>query len=144
MEVSLSGLPDFVADFVAGLPQSAGEHAYLVGLVGELGAGKTTFVQKLAKVLGARESVTSPTFILARRYAIDHPPFQNLVHIDAYRLSAKERDTLGLGEYLQNPRNLVVVEWPERLPGGTPQGTPLLTFTVTGETTREIAESHEG
>jgi len=142
MEVFLTGLPDFARDFVNGLPQSVGEHAYVVGLSGELGAGKTAFVQEVAKALGVRAVVASPTYILASRYPIEHGPFRNLIHLDAYRLSPQEKDTFGWANYIQDPSNLVLAEWPQQLPGGTPKDMRVLEFTVTGKDVRDITEHY--
>ncbi|MDO8523867.1 MAG: tRNA (adenosine(37)-N6)-threonylcarbamoyltransferase complex ATPase subunit type 1 TsaE [bacterium] len=144
MEISLSALPHFAEDFIARLPKAARTRAYVVGLQGELGAGKTTFVQAVAKAFGVSEPVASPTFVIAQAYPIDREPFSRLVHVDAYRLSPEEKDTVGWRGYADEPENLILVEWPERLPSGmSPLGT-LLTFAVSGENTREISEHHAG
>jgi tRNA threonylcarbamoyladenosine biosynthesis protein TsaE len=140
MEVSLSRLPDFARAFVARLPKTAGTGACIVGLSGELGAGKTTFVQEVAKTLGVSIPVTSPTFVLAQSYPTGGPPFSRLIHIDAYRLSASDKDTLGWREYTRNPEHLIFVEWPERVPGGVLPGTVRLEFRVVDKTMREIVE----
>lgn len=142
MKVSLALLPDFAKNFVAGLPKTAGANACIVGLSGDLGAGKTAFVQEVAKVLGISSPVTSPTFILARTYPIRETPFSRLVHIDAYRLSSEEKDTFGWDTYRANPGNLIFVEWPERLPGGVPEGAVGLHFAVVAEGVRDITETH--
>lgn len=79
----------------------------LVGLDGELGAGKTTLVRGIGRALGVRGTVTSPTFVLARTHPSPKGP---LVHVDAYRLSsAAELDDLDL----DLERSIVIVEWAE-------------------------------
>ena len=138
MEVSRDELPRYAADFIAGLPEPE-DGACIVGLKGQLGAGKTTFVQEVAKVLGVSTSVTSPTFVIAQRYPVTHPHFQELIHIDAYRLSPEDKDTIGWREYAKNPKALVLVEWPERLKW-FPESAPQLSFEVSGEESREISE----
>lgn len=90
----------------------------VVVLTGALGAGKTTFVQGLARGLGVRGAVTSPTFVLAREQRSDpegpRPGGPDLVHVDAYRLAgALELDDLDLDSDLD--RSVVVVEWGEGL-----------------------------
>lgn len=142
MNVSLTELPRFAKKFVARLPQFSQQRAHIVGLSGELGAGKTAFVQEVAKALGVEHPVTSPTFILVRTYPIERPPFKHLIHIDAYRLSPTDKDTFGWKEYMKNPENLIFVEWPEHLPGGIPERTPTLSFTVLGENMRQIVETY--
>ncbi|HHT63124.1 MAG: tRNA (adenosine(37)-N6)-threonylcarbamoyltransferase complex ATPase subunit type 1 TsaE [Bacillota bacterium] len=83
----------------------------VVALTGELGAGKTLFAQGVAKGLGVKEHVTSPTFTIINEYQ-GHLPFY---HIDAYRLEGTgEIDELGLEEYF-NSSGVVLIEWPERI-----------------------------
>ena len=140
MDVVLEKMNEFAAQFAAELPRTAPRRAHIVGLSGELGAGKTTFVQAVARALGVQESVTSPTFVILQRYKTAHPLFTNLVHVDAYRLSPKEKDTIGFADYLNNPRNLILVEWPENLPRGAgfPADVPILKFETMNETIRKI------
>jgi tRNA threonylcarbamoyladenosine biosynthesis protein TsaE len=139
MEFTLEELPKFAQDFVKKLPQDARESAHVVGLKGNLGAGKTAFVQNLAKVLGVKEVVTSPTFVIAQSYATNHPVFKKLVHIDAYRLENETKDTIGLADYLNDPQNLVLIEWPAYLPTKLPEGTAVLEFKVVDEDRRNIS-----
>jgi tRNA threonylcarbamoyladenosine biosynthesis protein TsaE len=143
MEVSLADLPKFAEKFVAELPTVAGERAYVVGLSGELGAGKTTFVQSVARALGGNQSVTSPTFVFAQRYAITRPPFTSLIHVDAYRLEPGEAHTIGWQDFLKDPANLILVEWPEKMLGDFPQGAPLLKFKVIETGMRDIQYGKE-
>lgn len=140
MEVSLNELEKYAKDFIQRLPSEAGDRAYVVGLKGDLGAGKTTFVQEVAKVLGVKEQMTSPTFVIVQSYEIKHPVFKRLVHMDAYRLSGEEEDTIGFSEYMQDPQNLILVEWPENLPQGAgfPEDAPILEFKTVDENTRRI------
>lgn len=87
-------------------------------LQGDLGSGKTTFVQGVAHALGVQQHVTSPTFALVHEYRIAHPEIDTLVHADLYRLRDVDASTLadlGLDEALKNSRKLVCIEWPERL-----------------------------
>jgi tRNA threonylcarbamoyladenosine biosynthesis protein TsaE len=88
-----------------------------VALHGDLGAGKTTWVQGLAQGLGIDEPVTSPTFTI---YTIHQGPQRMLAHLDAYRLaSADEAEDLLLHEFMVSPWCLAV-EWPEKIPGWLP------------------------
>lgn len=89
--------------------------AALIVLRGDLGAGKTTFVQALAKELGVKDTVQSPTYVLMKSYPIAYKNFTRLVHIDLYRLEKPEEITaLQLENYLNDPGALVCIEWPER------------------------------
>jgi tRNA threonylcarbamoyladenosine biosynthesis protein TsaE len=91
----------------------------VIALRGNLGAGKTTFVQGLAAGLGVRAGVTSPTFILINEYRT--PQGTRLIHIDTYRLgdgdaaTLLEAESLGLEEILDTPDAVVAVEWAERI-----------------------------
>ena len=89
----------------------------VITLRGDLGAGKTTFTQQLAKHLGVTEHVVSPTFGIMKSYELfDHPYFDQLVHIDAYRIEDdSEIKPLRFEELLRQSRTLVVIEWPERI-----------------------------
>lgn len=115
-------------------------HATVLGLSGELGAGKTAFVKSFAKALGVIESVPSPTFVIARFYPIKkHSRFTQLVHIDAYRIeSLDELRPLGWEKLLNEKTNLIVVEWPENMKEKFPADARMLHFTVVDETTRMI------
>lgn len=108
-----------------------GSGAMILALTGELGAGKTTFTQALAKALGVTETVTSPTFVVMKRYPIQSERFFALVHVDLYRIDdISELAPLRFAEELANPKNLVVVEWPERAPGVIPITATPLSMTV--------------
>ncbi len=125
-------------EFVASLsPQE--DRATIVALKGNLGAGKTTFTQAVAKLLGVIEHVTSPTFILEKIYPINYKGFEKLIHIDAYRLdSGKDLLNLGWKEITEDPKNLILIEWPERIADILPEKIRKLSFTFVDETTREI------
>lgn len=86
----------------------------LVLLKGDLGTGKTTFVQGIAKGLNAEHQPNSPSFAIATEYIILDGIFR---HIDLYRLDNPEVDidTLGLPEMLTDEKAITVLEWPERL-----------------------------
>lgn len=90
-----------------------------LALSGDLGVGKTTFVQGLATAFGIHERVTSPTFTL---YNV-HRGNRTLVHLDAYRLESPDQvEDLLLEDFLVAPYCLAV-EWPERIAGWLPAGT---------------------
>ncbi|MES2216096.1 MAG: tRNA (adenosine(37)-N6)-threonylcarbamoyltransferase complex ATPase subunit type 1 TsaE [Patescibacteria group bacterium] len=92
--------------------------ALVVGLSGDLGAGKTAFTKAIAKELGITDEVTSPTFVIMKQYPITQSstPWKKLIHIDAYRLErAEEVQVLGFGELVADPKNLILIEWPENI-----------------------------
>lgn len=95
--------------------------ATVVGLYGDLGSGKTTFMQFFGEALGVKEKILSPTFVIEKIYKIAHPDFDHLIHIDAYRLeNAGEMRNLGWENIVKNPRNLIAVEWADRIAGLLP------------------------
>ena len=97
--------------------------ATVVGLVGELGSGKTSFVQGVAKAFGIKDHVTSPTFVLEKIYKLSRRfSYEHLVHIDCYRLDGpEEMSALGWDEIKSDSRNIVFIEWPERVLGAMPE-----------------------
>jgi len=98
------------------------EHAVLLTLQGDLGAGKTAFTKELAGILGVEEHVTSPTFVLAKEYKLKGQKFEKLIHIDAYRLEkGEDLRPIGFEGLLKNSSNLVVLEWPERVESSLPK-----------------------
>ncbi len=136
---SLEALADEANALVTKL-QPKSEGATLVTLSGELGAGKTSFTQAIAGALGVRSSVTSPTFVLMKIYALEGGMFKHLVHIDAYRLEgAEELKALGFDEVMSEPGNLVMLEWPEKVVGGLPKADVAITLRAVSETTRTLS-----
>lgn len=103
-------------------------------LSGELGAGKTTFVQGLARALGVEQNVTSPTFVLLQSYpTTKHAVIKTLIHVDLYRLTQPEQlASLDLNSIASDPSTLLVIEWPERNPDSWPNLLGTVEFT-TGE-----------
>ena len=112
----------------------------MVALQGELGSGKTTFIQGLGEALGIKEKILSPTFVIMKHFNIlTFKHFNNLYHLDCYRLeSAKDLAELGLVEILAGKNNLVVIEWAERIASILPVDTVWLVFKHKGGETREI------
>ena len=118
---------------------SAKERATVVALSGDLGAGKTTLTQAVARKLGVAESVISPTFVIMKMYYAKHDAYARLVHIDAYRLnSSAELERLGWGELIADPKNLILIEWPERVPEAIPVDAHRVTLSHLSEEEREI------
>jgi len=113
--------------------------AITLGLSGNLGGGKTTFLQGLAKGLGIKEKILSPTFVIQKRFVIKNKKFNNFYHIDCYRLkTAKDILELGLDETTKNPKNIIAIEWPEKIKNILPKSTILIKFKLINEQTREL------
>lgn len=85
---------------------------------GELGAGKTLFVQGMAATLGVESEVSSPTFNLMNIYEGICP----ILHFDLYRLETEEQlEDIGFFEYVEDPEGIVVVEWADKFPEALPE-----------------------
>lgn len=94
-----------------------GNTATLITLEGDLGAGKTTFVQRLAKDLGIEEVVNSPTFTIMKSYELKAGgPYSYLIHMDAYRIEdVKELEPLRFSQIMNTPGVLMCIEWPQNI-----------------------------
>ena len=104
-------------------------------LEGNLGAGKSELTRGIAKGLGVKESVTSPSFTILNVYESGLLP---LYHFDWYRLeSAEELYELGMDEYLGGD-GVAVVEWPERCPEAVPERCLRIRLETAGEDARDI------
>ncbi len=134
--VSLQEMPS-LARSVLGILSGAtkNDSAFVIALEGNLGAGKTTLVQTLAKELGVSVVVQSPTYVLMKSYPIQFGSFTTLIHIDAYRLDVPEEfSALKPEKFLNDPHVLVCIEWPERLKGVLPETDMKLVFShIEGE-----------
>ncbi len=98
------------------------EAGWVIGLSGDLGAGKTQLVKGLARGLGITGKVSSPTFALVNEYAGGRLP---LAHLDLYRLDTPEQIIgAGLEPYLTTPEGVAVVEWIERWWPSVGRGSP--------------------
>jgi tRNA threonylcarbamoyl adenosine modification protein YjeE len=119
--------------------------AFVIALQGELGGGKTTFLQGLAKSLGIKEKILSPTFVIIKRFKIRKKScdFENFYHIDCYRIQKpKEILDLGVKEVILNPKNIVAIEWADRIKKILPQNTIVFKFKFIGKLKREITFNH--
>lgn len=135
---SLEETYSLAEEFVSSLSPDT-ETATVIGLSGDLGAGKTSFTQGVAKALGVKDTVTSPTFIIEKNYELNNSKFRNLIHIDAYRLDEeRELEVLGFKELLEHPENLIFVEWPERVQEIIPEYAKTIDFKFIDENKREI------
>ena len=104
----------------------------VIGLVGDLGGGKTTFLQGFAKGLGIKEKILSPTFIIIRK-------IKNFYHIDCYRIKkAKELLDLGFRRIISSPGNIVAIEWADRVKSLLPKNYILVKFEFVGSDIRKI------
>jgi tRNA threonylcarbamoyladenosine biosynthesis protein TsaE len=101
----------------------------VIALTGDLGSGKTTFVQGFVKALGIRKKIISPTFILMRTYKAKKKKV--LYHLDLYRLEnnlEREIENLGIKDIWKEDKNILIIEWAEKIKKLLPDGTIWIKF----------------
>lgn len=118
----------FAGDLIKKVPLGS-----VIVLTGDLGAGKTTFVQGVAKALGIKEKVASPTFNIMKLYLGEI----SLIHIDAYRLENMDHN-IGLDEYIGYEKGYTFIEWPMYIPELLPEKYIEVNISNIGENDREI------
>jgi tRNA threonylcarbamoyladenosine biosynthesis protein TsaE len=113
--------------------------AVVLGLCGNLGGGKTTFLQGFANGLGVEDKILSPTFVILKRFELTGE-FENFYHIDCYRLK-NEKDILDLDfeKIISDPKNIVAIEWPEKIKKVLPKKITEIYIEFIEKNTREIS-----
>jgi len=117
----------------------------VLALTGDLGSGKTTFVQGFAQGLGIKTRIISPTFIIVRKYELRFTNYdlriRNFYHIDLYRLEENvEREIINLGvdEIWNTSGNIVAIEWAEKIKNVIPKNATWIKFESLGENERRV------
>jgi len=119
------------------------KNAVILGLIGNLGGGKTTFLQGFAKGLGIRERILSPTFIIVKKFRIKKPKFKVLYHIDCYRIQeSKEILKLNFEKIISDNKNIITIEWAGRIKEILPRKTILARFYFLDKKARKIKISN--
>lgn len=109
----------------------------IIFLYGDLGSGKTTFVQGIAIGLGIKTRIISPTFIVLRTHATNNKMIKKLYHLDLYRLNEKEEvKNIGLDDLVNDPEAVTIIEWPDIL--GEVKNVIKISFEYVNENTRKI------
>lgn len=117
--------------------------AVVIALHGDLGAGKTTFVQTLGRALGITEQITSPTFTIMKGYETTDSDFAHLIHMDAYRIEdLSELGPLRFSDILSSPQTLFCIEWAEKIASVLPAQALNISLTISSENTRTVHISH--
>ena len=109
----------------------------IIALSGNLGAGKTTFAQGFAKGLGIKNKIISPTFLIIRQYPIPNQP-NFFYHVDLYRIENIDLKNSGLEEILNDPTNVVLIEWAEKIDKDLPNSIQRINLKKLSEDSREI------
>jgi len=119
--------------------------ATVLALYGDLGGGKTTFLQGFAKGLKVKEKILSPTFVIMKNFKIPQTTNYSLqtinafYHFDCYKINrAEEIQELGFAEIIKNPKNIVAIEWPEKIKKYLPKECLKIKFKFIDQNKREI------
>lgn len=118
-------------------------HGITLALFGNLGSGKTTFIQGLAKGLGITKPIISPTFIIVREYKVSIKykisSIKYFYHIDLYRINDQANlKELGIHDIINNSQNVVAIEWAEKMEDLLPKNTIKIRFEYLGDDKRRI------
>lgn len=108
MLIQLSNIPQLARDVLGHLIPGD-----VLAMSGPLASGKTTLTQHILRQMGYEGRVTSPTFVLEKHYSVNYNGFEEVVHLDFYRLKPSELTTFGWREYLGDKHSLTIIEWPE-------------------------------
>ncbi|XOB40182.1 MAG: tRNA (adenosine(37)-N6)-threonylcarbamoyltransferase complex ATPase subunit type 1 TsaE [Candidatus Nealsonbacteria bacterium] len=121
------------------LKEKKGTRAQVLALQGELGGGKTTFLQGFARGLGIKKRILSPTFVILKKFKVQNPDFKFFYHIDCYRIkNVKEILDLGFRKIVSDSKSIVAVEWADNILKTLPKNTIFITFTFNNKNKRNI------
>jgi len=121
------------------LKEKKGTRAQILALQGELGGGKTTFLQGFARGLGIKKRILSPTFLILKKFKVQSPDFKFFYHIDCYRIkNVKEILDLGFRKIVSDSKNIVAVEWADNILKILPKDTIFITLTFNNKNKRNI------
>ena len=137
MRITINTIPELkkLAETIA----DSLDHSEIFALIGDLGAGKTTFSKLLLKAVGVKKTVTSPTFVLMIPYFIKDTAYY---HLDLYRLNTyKEVEALGITENWGQKNSVYLIEWADKIEKHLPKKTIQLEFALT-KTGRVVTLTH--
>lgn len=114
-------------------------HSNIFALVGDLGAGKTTFSKTFLKQLGVKQHVQSPTFSIINSYDITKDSFMKVFHVDVYRIDdLKELKVLHFDEILSNSEHIIIIEWADKIKSLIPMNAVWIRFDHDTLETRKV------
>ena len=125
------------------LPLCVDSTTKTLALVGNLGAGKTTFSKHLLKTLGVKSIVSSPTFSIVNSYTIDFSNFKKALHIDVYRVEdSKELEVLHFDEMIGEEKTISIIEWADTIKEKIPHDAVWIYFEHDGVDTRKVTNKN--
>jgi len=131
-------------DFSKNILRNFKNKTLIIGLKGDLGGGKTTFLQGFAQGLKIKKKILSPTFVIIRKFTIpknkkNQSYFNHFYHVDCYRIK-KPREILSIGfdKIISDPKNIVAIEWVDRIKTILPKDIFFLKFKFVNKKNREI------
>ena len=107
-----------------------------IALNGDLGSGKTTFLQGFAKGVGVKDEITSPTFLIYKKY--EAKKGRMFYHFDAYRIKNKDLSLLNFKEIIESEKSIVAVEWSENIKEQIPKDAVRVYFSIAGPQSRRL------
>lgn len=117
----------------------ASRRAFIIALKGNIGSGKTTFLQGFVKGLRLKEKITSPTFNIYKNYQLKDAYYGQFYHFDCYRIEKyQEILELGFEKIISDPKNIVAVEWPEKIKNILPKNILWIKFKFINKTEHSI------
>jgi tRNA threonylcarbamoyladenosine biosynthesis protein TsaE len=123
----MKAFAEWMADKIKKAPNN--KRALILALSGDLGSGKTTFAQYFLRSLGVKGKITSPTFVISKRYTLNAKPHSVAYHIDCYRIkNSKDFKVFDLKDIFNVSQNIILIEWPERIKKVLPRDTIWLNF----------------
>lgn len=129
----------FIEDHMLPVCDQRKDSACVFALVGDLGAGKTTFSKTFLHQLGVKQHVQSPTFSIINSYDISYGGFEKVFHIDTYRIEdLKELEVLHIEDIFNNPKHIVVIEWADKIKELIPQDSVWIHFDHDTLETRKV------
>ena len=123
--------------FATSVAQQFRHRGGIIALMGDLGAGKTTFTHGFAESLGIKDKIISPTYVLIRQHQLPNSK-RTLYHIDLYRLEEVNPQELGLTDLFNQKEDIILIEWAEKLKNKLPQEAMVIKFKHISENSREI------
>ena len=119
--------------------KSTPKQALVISLEGNLGSGKTEFLKGIAQATKMKTKIFSPTFVIMKRFSINHKFIKFLWHLDCYRLkNINNLQGLGFTDIINNPQNIVFIEWGDKIKKALPKNHLTIRFRIIRDHKRQL------